>query len=131
MGAEEYSTARRGELLDCTVELSSYEVGLLSQVDSPHNSLTRVHLFCAPYMNFRIFVESLTLSEMNELSIAIHETRERIASQFKEPLDAYEIHLIKNSSWIEAIKAYRTRNSCDLLTAKVKVDAYRNTMRKE
>jgi ribosomal protein L7/L12 len=76
----------------------------------------------------RILVDSLTLSEMNELSNIIHERRSVIARQFKNPLNREEEFMIETGQWIMAIKAYRERNGTDLLTAKVKVDEYRDKL---
>jgi hypothetical protein len=79
-------------------------------------------------MDFRLFVESLTLAEMNTLSMAIHEKRTLIANQYTEPLSNDERDLVGCGEWIKAIKSYRNRNNCDLLTAKVKVDDYRDKL---
>jgi hypothetical protein len=79
-------------------------------------------------MNMRTFVDSLTLAEMNEIWIIIHERRIAVANEYRTPLNDEEMSLIENGQWIEAIKLYRHRNDVDLLTAKLKVDAYRDVM---
>ena len=81
-------------------------------------------------MDFKIFIDALSEVEMNALSRAIHERRESIANEYPVPLSSLEKDQVLNGSWIEAIKMYRNRNSCDLMTAKVKVDNYRDQLQR-
>jgi hypothetical protein len=80
-------------------------------------------------MNMRIFVEALSLSEINELSNVISDVRrERIAPSLN-PLTKYQKELIQRGKYIQAIKEYRTRFNCGLLEAKIACDSYRDIMK--
>lgn len=77
-------------------------------------------------MDMRLFVESLTLSEMNELSNIIYEKRRDYARMNARPLSDEEMH-IAFSDYMGAIKLYRTRVGVGLVESKVAVDVYRES----
>lgn len=76
-------------------------------------------------MNFRIFAESLTLNEINELSNILWEKKKEFARQNLKPLTPYQCKLISDGRWIEAIKDYRLLHHCSLLEAKLAIDNVR------
>jgi hypothetical protein len=77
-------------------------------------------------MNMKTFANSLTISEVNELSNILFEIKTAWAKQCVKPLHIDEMILVDNGYWIDAIKAYRVRNNnCSLMECKVAIDAYR------
>lgn len=78
-------------------------------------------------MDFKIFVESLSLSEMNQLSTEIHNRRKKyITENLKTypPLDTDLIELCRKGDKIKAIIAYRERTNLSLVEAKTVVDVF-------
>lgn len=76
-------------------------------------------------MNLRLFVDSLTLDEMNTINNIIYEKKRQYARENMKPLHEDEMTLVDYGYVIEAIKAYRLRLQVSLLEAKTAVDAYR------
>lgn len=76
-------------------------------------------------MNFRIFVESMTIPELNELRNAISDKMSEFYKRNQIPCDNEEKELVKQGQFIKAIKNYRARLNCSLLEAKIAIDSLR------
>lgn len=79
-------------------------------------------------MDFHLFVESLSLDEVRILSDLLYLQRKKIARATAPPVNHDEAQLIYNGEHIAAIKAYRERLRCDLMTAKAACDVYREEL---
>lgn len=75
-------------------------------------------------MNLRTFADSLTMTEVNELSNILWEVKKQYARSFIKPLDDFELACVAEKKHIEAIKHYRTRVGSSLLEAKLAVDVH-------
>lgn len=73
-------------------------------------------------MNMRIFAESLTIHEVNELSNILYEIKKAYAKENLVPCNANEVNLYYMNGTISAIKAHRERNGSSLLEAKLAVE---------
>jgi ribosomal protein L7/L12 len=80
-------------------------------------------------MDIRVFVDSLTESEMNQITIEIAERRRALVAVRARPLTDEEKDLVKQGRWIFAIKSYRERHGSSLLEAKIAVDDYRDSIK--
>lgn len=72
-----------------------------------------------------VFVDSLTLSEMNELSNVIYNKKREYARKNMKPIHSDELLLVEYGYYIPAIKEYRYRTGCSLLEAKIAIDSVR------
>ena len=82
-------------------------------------------------MNMHLFVDSLTLREIDELSTIIYEKRHSIAMKNARPLDDDEKSLVRDGHYINAIKSHRERTNAGLYEAKAAVDTYREVWQAE
>lgn len=82
-------------------------------------------------MDMYLFVDSLTLREIDELSTVIYEKRRIIAMKNARPLNDDEKSLVRDGHYIAAIKIHRERTSSGLYEAKAAVDAYREVWQAE
>jgi ribosomal protein L7/L12 len=80
-------------------------------------------------MDIRVFVDSLTESEMNQITIEIAERRRALVAVRARPLTDEEKDLVKQGRWIFAIKSHRERYGSSLLEAKIAVDDYRDSIK--
>ena len=77
-------------------------------------------------MNWKLFVESLSMEEINSLSNLLYDKKVEIAKLMMTPLNEKERILVDTGEWIKAVKLYRVRHDyCPLLIAKLAVDTYR------
>lgn len=76
-------------------------------------------------MNMRIFAESLTLAEVNELSNILWEIKRKFAIANARPITPEMKRLVSIGEYINAIKEYRTFYNASLMEAKIVVDSYK------
>lgn len=74
-------------------------------------------------MDMKLFVQSLTDSEVNTLSDELYHRRLERAKGIAQPLTKAEMDLASRGFRVEAIKSYRNRLSVSLFEAKAAVDA--------
>lgn len=79
-------------------------------------------------MDLHVFVQSLTLAEMNKLSDILHDAKKEYIRQNMQPVSDNERMLVFNGEYIAAIKEYRARLQCSLLEAKVAIDTLRSKL---
>lgn len=75
-------------------------------------------------MNPRILAESLTITEINELSDILLDKKKEFARNTIRPLDENQRALCAEGRYIDAIKAYRQAHNSGLFEAKLAVDVY-------
>lgn len=77
-------------------------------------------------MNLHIFAKSLTMAEVNELSIILWNIKKDYARDNCVAPNDHEINLAKSEGgYISAIKAYRIRTGFGLFESKIAIDSVR------
>jgi hypothetical protein len=76
-------------------------------------------------MDMKLFVQSLTSDEVNELWDAIYDERRALAYRNIKPASELQKKLVDDGEFIAAIKDYRYEHNSSLLEAKIAMEVYR------